>query len=133
MKNKSAKSTTTTINTAAEFDAVLKALTPKVKAVSVKGKVALDKVDLAAALVWLTQVGPQVEALVSAADAAKAAAIESGAGAAFKGAAKIATGKVSKVKVNEVLLRKVAVAQMKRVGNLADLAALFKPFIQKTK
>lgn len=133
MANATTKSTTTTINTAADFSKAITSLTAAAKPFLVKGKVSKDAVTDAAAIAWLLQSGPTLLALVNAAKAAKAAAVESGKGSGFKGAAKVACSQVAKAKVNTAALKRIAVAQMKRLQNISDVEALFLPHIKKSK
>ena len=119
------------------------ALTPMMSIVkSVKNKKSglIDRKQVTDALVmkWLTEDGKALTAVIKAMANAKKVALKSGdvERKTLSGVSKLVGGKVEKAKINFNALRKITIAQMKRVANINSVKALFAPHIKakaKTK
>lgn len=115
------------------------ALTPMMSIVkSMKNKdgiIERKKVTDAVVMKWLTQDGKALTAIVKAVANAKRVALDSGdvERKTLTGVSKLVGGKVAKAKINFNALRKIAIAQMKRVSNINSVKSIFTPHIKKQK
>jgi hypothetical protein len=116
------------------------ALTPMMSIVkSVKNKDGvIDRKEVTDAVVmkWLTEDSKALTAIIKAVANAKKVALDSGdvERKTLTGVSKLVGGKVAKAKINFNALRKITIAQMKRVANINSVKAIFTPHIKaKTK
>jgi hypothetical protein len=98
----------------------------------------IDRKEVTDAVVmkWLTEDSKALTAIIKAVANAKKVALDSGdvERKTLTGVSKLVGGKVAKAKINFNALRKITIAQMKRVANINSVKAIFTPHIKaKTK
>lgn len=123
------------INSETEFNNALTPMLNIVKSVKSDGVINRKLVTDEVVVKWLTKDAKALTAIVKAVANAKKVAMKSGEveRKTLTGVSKLVGGKVAKAKVNFNALRKVAIAQMKRVANINSVKAIFTPHIKKAK
>jgi hypothetical protein len=129
------KNKTLVIKNETEFTKHLTPMMSIVKSVKSDGVISKKLVTDEVVMKWLTKDAKALTAIVRAVSNAKKNAIASGdvERKTLTGVSKLVSGKVEKAKVNFTALRKVAIAQMKRVANINSVKEIFTPHISKRK
>lgn len=130
------KTKTLVIKNETEFTNALTPMMSIVKTMKNKdGVIERKRVTDAVVMKWLTQDGKALTAIVKAVANAKRVALDSGdvERKTMSGVSKLVGGKVAKAKINFNALRKIAIAQMKRVANINSVKSIFTPHIKKQK